>query len=84
MRYSFALAALGAAAVLASDVHELKTDTFKDFVKDNDLVLAECESPSSWVPYLYAQELTAVSQSSPPGVVTARPLPPSTRKPPQR
>lgn len=27
----------------ASDVHELKKDTFKDFVKDHDLILAECE-----------------------------------------
>jgi protein disulfide-isomerase A1 len=37
---SLALAALAA----ASDVHDLKKDTFKDFIKDNDLVLAECMS----------------------------------------
>jgi len=34
----FGLAALAA----ASDVHELTTDTFEPFVKENDLVLAEC------------------------------------------
>lgn len=28
----------------ASDVHELKKDTFKDFIQDHDLVLAECKS----------------------------------------
>ncbi|KKY18926.1 putative protein disulfide-isomerase [Phaeomoniella chlamydospora] len=42
-------AALGliaaASAVLASDVHSLKTDTFKDFVKEHDLVLAEFFAP---------------------------------------
>lgn len=29
-----------------SDVHQLTQDTFADFVKANDLVLAECKSPS--------------------------------------
>ena len=43
---SAALALLGAAAVAsASDVHDLKSDTFKDFVKDHDLVLAEFFAP---------------------------------------
>jgi protein disulfide-isomerase A1 len=32
-----------AAAVSASDVVQLKTDTFDDFVATNDLVLAECK-----------------------------------------
>ncbi len=40
----FALGLLAAAAVAtASDVIQLKTDTFDDFVKSNDLVLAECK-----------------------------------------
>jgi hypothetical protein len=39
--------ALGLAALAAaSDVHDLKKDTFKDFIKENDLVLAECAYPS--------------------------------------
>lgn len=41
------LLSLGLLAVAAaSDVHELKKDTFKDFVKDHDLVLAECRWPA--------------------------------------
>lgn len=37
-------AALGvSAADAASDVTQLNKDTFDDFVKSNDLVLAECE-----------------------------------------
>ena len=44
---NFALGLLGAAALAAaSDVHELKQDTFKSFVSENDLVLAECEPDS--------------------------------------
>ena len=40
----FALGLLAAAAVAtASDVVQLKKDTFDDFVKANDLVLAECK-----------------------------------------
>lgn len=40
----FALGLLAAAAVAtASDVVQLKKDTFDDFVKSNDLVLAECK-----------------------------------------
>ena len=38
---SLALAGLAA----ASDVHDLKTDNFKDFVSENDLVLAEFFAP---------------------------------------
>ena len=34
---------IGAAAVAsASDVYDLKADTFPDFIKQNPLVLAEC------------------------------------------
>lgn len=42
-RVAFGLLA-AAAVASASDVHQLTKDTFNDFVKDNDLVLAECES----------------------------------------
>lgn len=43
MRNFAALGLLGAAALaVASDVHELKTDTFKGFVEEHDIVLAEC------------------------------------------
>jgi hypothetical protein len=38
-------AAAAAAEEVPSDVHVLKTDTFEPFVKENPLVLAECESP---------------------------------------
>jgi protein disulfide-isomerase A1 len=43
---SFSLLALAAAVVSAegdSDVVQLKKDTFDDFIKANDLVLAECQ-----------------------------------------
>lgn len=39
-----AFAAVGSAADAASDVEQLTKDTFDDFVKSNDLVLAECKS----------------------------------------
>jgi protein disulfide-isomerase A1 len=42
-----ALGLLGAAVASASDVASLTKDTFPDFVKANDLVLAECKSPSA-------------------------------------
>ena len=43
---NLALGFIGAAAVAsASDVHDLKKDTFHDFVKSNDLVLAEFFAP---------------------------------------
>jgi hypothetical protein len=45
--HKIALGLLAAAAVAtASDVQELKKDTFDAFVKENDIVLAECEYPS--------------------------------------
>lgn len=40
-----ALAASVAAADSESNVHSLKTDTFKDFIKEHDLVLAEFFAP---------------------------------------
>ena len=41
-----ALGFLGAAALArASDVHDLKKDTFDDFIKQHDLVLAEFFAP---------------------------------------
>lgn len=36
------IALLFAAVAAASDVTELKKDTFDGFIKENDLVLAEC------------------------------------------
>ncbi|KAF2007733.1 disulfide-isomeras-like protein [Amniculicola lignicola CBS 123094] len=45
MRYSIPLCGLLAAVAVASDVHELTKDTFKDFVAENDLVLAEFFAP---------------------------------------
>jgi len=44
-----ALTAVVAASAAASDVVDLGKDTFDDFVKDNNLVLAECECASSVV-----------------------------------
>jgi protein disulfide-isomerase A1 len=38
-----ALGLLGAIVASASDVASLTKETFPDFVKDNDLVLAECK-----------------------------------------
>ncbi|KAG9999876.1 hypothetical protein KCU78_g15667, partial [Aureobasidium melanogenum] len=46
MRNFAALGLLGAAALAAaSDVVDLKQDTFKNFVEENDLVLAEFFAP---------------------------------------
>ena len=49
MRSFKSLAACGlltvASIASASDVHDIKTDTFKDFVSSNDLVLAEFFAP---------------------------------------
>jgi len=44
MRYSVPLAGLFAAVAFGSDVHQLNKDTFKPFVEEHDLVLAECMS----------------------------------------
>ena len=44
MRYSIPLAGLFAAVAFASDVHQLNKDTFKPFVEEHELVLAECMS----------------------------------------
>ncbi|KAF2204105.1 disulfide-isomeras-like protein [Delitschia confertaspora ATCC 74209] len=45
MRYSIPLCGLFAAVTFASDVHQLTKDTFKPFVEENDLVLAEFFAP---------------------------------------
>ncbi|KAF2260982.1 protein disulfide-isomerase [Lojkania enalia] len=45
MRYSVPLCGLLASVAFASDVHELKKDTFKGFIEENDLVLAEFFAP---------------------------------------
>jgi protein disulfide-isomerase A1 len=49
MRNFRTLAACGlltlASLASASDVHDLKTDTFKDFISEHDLVLAEFFAP---------------------------------------
>jgi len=46
MRTFKSLAALAlAGSVLGSDVHDLKTDTFKDFVSSNSLALIEFFAP---------------------------------------
>ncbi|KAH4077328.1 protein disulfide-isomerase [Parastagonospora nodorum] len=45
MKYSTICAAFLAAAVTASDVKQLNKDTFKAFVEENDLVLAEFFAP---------------------------------------
>lgn len=47
MKCSTICAAFFAAVVAASsDVTQLKTDDFKEFVQENDLVLAECKHSS--------------------------------------
>ena len=44
--HKIALGLIGAAAVAsASDVHDLKKDTFNTFIKEHDLVLAEFFAP---------------------------------------
>jgi protein disulfide-isomerase A1 len=42
-----AIGLLSATIASASDVASLTKDTFPDFVKENDLVLAECKPPSA-------------------------------------
>ena len=43
MRTAAIAGALFAAIAAASDVHDLKKDTFEAFIQENDLVLAECK-----------------------------------------
>ncbi|KAF7191474.1 Protein disulfide-isomerase [Pseudocercospora fuligena] len=45
MKYSLGLAGLAALAAASSDVHDLTKDTFKTFVTENELVLAEFFAP---------------------------------------
>lgn len=74
---------LAAAAVAsASDVTQLKKDTFEEFVKGNDIVLAECMLPCQ-VPVALIPQLTRLVQSLPHGAATARPSPQNTRRPPR-
>jgi len=42
---AFGLIAAAALASAASDVHDLKGDTFASFITDNDIVLAEFFAP---------------------------------------
>jgi hypothetical protein len=44
---TLAIGLVGAAVASASDVSALTKDTFGDFVKENDLVLAECKLSSA-------------------------------------
>ncbi len=86
-----ALAVSGFMAALAiadgaSDVVQLKKDTFDDFIKANDLVLAECkqfthQSGDFRDPIT---PLTLFLQSSLRGAATARLWPPSTKRLPRR
>lgn len=46
MRYSYSLLGLSALA-MASDVVDLGKDSFEPFVKEHELVLAECMYPQS-------------------------------------
>jgi protein disulfide-isomerase A1 len=43
MRASILALTFGAVLAAASDVHDLKKDTFEPFIKEHDLVLAECK-----------------------------------------
>lgn len=47
MKYTTICAAFFAAVVAASDVKQLNKDTFKSYVEENDLVLAECKCLTS-------------------------------------
>lgn len=63
-----ALGLLAAAAVAtASDVTQLKKDTFDDFIKTNDLVLAECETCHYFAYHTPTRMLTGMIQSLPRG-----------------
>lgn len=71
-----------AALAAASDVTQLKADTFNDFVTENNLVLAECKLiyPVAACS-INAKKLTSCRfQSLLPGAVTARLWPPSMRR----
>ena len=81
MRYSFGLAALAAVAT-ASDVHELTKDTFEPFVKEHDLVLAECECCISLGSHTRT-DADSIPQSSHHGAATAKPSRPNTKKQPR-
>lgn len=86
MKYSTVCAAFFAAVAAASDVKQLKTDNFKSFIEENDLVLAECKQSRQSTASPSMAMLTIGPQSSPHGAATARRSPPSTRRqlPPSR
>ena len=54
MRTAAIAGALFAAIAAASDVHDLKKDTFEAFIQENDLVLAECTFDLQSPPLVYA------------------------------
>jgi protein disulfide-isomerase A1 len=53
MKYSTVCAAFFAAVAAASDVKQLKSDNFKSFIEENDLVLAECESVVAYPSFIH-------------------------------
>jgi len=80
--FLFSLGLLALAS--ASDVHELKKDTFKDFIQENDLVLAECKfNAHSILPQKIVSFELITSQFSHHGAAIAKLSPPSTKKLPQ-
>lgn len=79
MRTAAIAGALFAAIAAASDVHDLKKDTFEAFIQENDLVLAECMFDLQSPPLVYAL-LTQSAQSLHHGADTARRLRPSMRR----
>jgi hypothetical protein len=83
MRYSTVCAAFFAAVAAGSDVEQLNKDTFKSFVEENDLVLAECKLPKPpYVSHIYCR--ANMFQSLHHGAATARPSRLSTRRLPRR
>lgn len=56
---ALAVGLVGAAVASASDVASLTKDTFPDFVKENDLVLAECKSFSTFAARIFNPHITA-------------------------
>lgn len=74
---TFAVGLLNAASLAAaSDVTQLKQDTFEPFVKEHDLVLAECEFLSPKRSFVYLENARECSlllkQSSHLGVAIAK------------
>lgn len=76
MKCSTICAAFFAAVVAASsDVVQLKTESFKEFVQENDLVLAECKSRMPQPPSRPEEGRTEHVANTPPSLRTmVRPL----------